>query len=64
MSSGYAGQRRPGFVMRYTTGDLQTLPEALRRKLRSTGYREVSVGACPSGEQGFTAFSLAVLMYP
>jgi hypothetical protein len=64
MSSGYAGQRRPGFVMRYTTGDLQTLPEALQRKLRSASYREVAVGACPSGEAGFTAFSLAVLMYP
>jgi hypothetical protein len=64
MSSGYAGQRRPEFVMRYTTGDLQTMPEALQRKLRSAIYSEVAVGACASGEAGFTAFSLAVMVYP
>jgi hypothetical protein len=64
MSSGYAGQRRPWFVMRYSTGDLQQLPEALKAKLGSSSYHEVAVGACPSEEQSFTAFNIAVLLYP
>jgi hypothetical protein len=64
MSTGYAG-RQPGFVMRFTAAELKGLPETLRAHLASGRFREAAVGACPlSGEQRFTAFSIAVMLYP
>lgn len=65
MESGYAGERRPYFVMRFTAGDLTRLPEQLKAKLVTGKYREAAVGACPVREkQAFTAFNVAVLLYP
>lgn len=64
MGTGYAGERRPGFVMRYSTGDIHQLPDALKKKLGSGSYRQVAVGACRSDEQSFSAFNIAVLLYP
>jgi hypothetical protein len=64
MSTGYAG-RQPGFVMRFTAAELTGLPQTLRARLASGRYREAAVGACPlNGEEKFTAFSIAVLLYP
>lgn len=64
MSTGYAG-RQPGFVMRFTAADLKGLPQTLRSRLATGRYHEAAVGACPlKGEQRFTAFSIAVLLYP
>jgi len=65
METGYAGQRRPWFVMRYTSGDLTQLPETLRTKLGSGKFHEVAVGACAAHEQqAFSSYNIAVLLYP
>jgi hypothetical protein len=65
MESGYAGSRRPWFVMRYTAGELNDLPSQLRDRLASGQYRQAEVGACPArGNGSFTAFNIAVLLYP
>lgn len=61
--SGYVGER-PAFVMRYTTGDLQRLPEQLRTRLAEGAFSSVAVGACPADKTGgFTSYSLAVVLY-
>jgi hypothetical protein len=65
MDSGYAGARKPWFVMRFTTGDLDRLPQPLTDKLSTGRYRVAAVGACPAaGTQNFTAYNIAVLLYP
>jgi hypothetical protein len=65
MSSGYAGQRRPYFVMRFTAGELNRLPDNLVNKLTSGRYRAAAVGACPSsGRDNFSSYNVAVLLYP
>ena len=65
MRSGYAGHRQPWFVMRYTAGDLTRLPEQLTEKLASGRFHQAVIGACQARErQPFTAFSIAVLLYP
>ncbi len=64
MNSGYAGDRRPWFVMRYTAYDLTKIPEMLQQKLASRQYREAAVGACSAqGTQSFSAYSIAVMLY-
>ena len=64
MGSGYAGDRRPWLVMRYTAADLSELPKMLEEHLQSGGYRAAAVGACPvEGAQNFSAYSIAVLLY-
>lgn len=65
MDTGYSGTRRPWFVMRYTAGDLTSLPDALKVELNSGKFHQAAVGACsPRGNQPFTAFNIAVLLYP
>lgn len=65
MSTGYAGTRRPWFVMRFTSDSLSRLPEQLEAKLNSGRFHEAAVGACPSSEPSyFTSYSIAVLLYP
>ena len=64
METGYAGLRRPLFVMRYTTGELDVLPQALTNKIESGRFREAQVGACPASDTAsFSAFDIAVLLY-
>jgi uncharacterized protein YkwD len=64
METGYAGQRQPGFVMRFTASDLTRIPEQLRAKIASGRYRQAAVGACASSSQeSFTSYSLAVMLY-
>ncbi len=64
-STGYAGARRPMFVMRYTSGDLNTVPEALKARMRAGGFSEAVVGACAAGGgQAFSTYAIAVLLYP
>jgi hypothetical protein len=63
MESGYTGQR-PGFVMRFTAGDLSRLPDALVSRLRTGRYHGATVAACDATERNFTAFHIAVLLYP
>jgi hypothetical protein len=65
LATGYAGARKPWFVMRYTSSDISRLPEELTARLASGRYREAVVGACvPEHQTAFTSYSLAVLLYP
>jgi hypothetical protein len=65
MSTGYAGTRKPWFVMRFTSDSLNQIPEQLKSKLVSGRYREAAVGACSTqGRSPFTSYNFAVLLYP
>jgi hypothetical protein len=64
MSTGYAGKRLPYFVMRYTTSDLSLLPAQLKAKLADRRMHSAAVGACAASGKNFSAFSIAVLLYP
>lgn len=65
MSSGFAGERRPWFIMRFTSDSLTALPEELKSRITSPRYRQAIVGACPATQQGpFSAYNIAVLLYP
>jgi hypothetical protein len=65
MPTGYAGHRRPWFIMRYTAGRLNELPSQLQSRLNSGKYHQAAVGACISTDSGpFTAYNIAVLLYP
>ena len=65
MSTGYVGHRQPWFIMRYTAGRLTELPGQLQSRLNSGKYHEAAVGACISTDSGpFTAYNIAVLLYP
>lgn len=65
MSTGYAGSRRPAFIMRYTSSTLDDVPAELRRRIESGRYHAALVGACPATDVGpFAAYNLAVLLYP
>ncbi|MDE3200994.1 MAG: CAP domain-containing protein [Acidobacteriota bacterium] len=59
------GGRQAMFVMRWQSGSLDELPEALRKRLTSGQYRMAAVGSCPAqGVQGdFSAYRVAVLLY-
>jgi hypothetical protein len=63
-STGFAGSRRPGFVMRYTSPDIGRLPAELTARMATGKYSEAEVGACVTAKQGpFTSYSLAVMLY-
>ncbi len=65
METGFAGERRPWFVMRFTSGELDALPEELRERLATGKYRRAAVGACPVTAAGsFSGYRVAVLLFP
>jgi len=65
METGYAGSHEPWFIMRYTAGDLTQLPDQLKTKLNSGKYHQAVVGACNAhNTDAFTAYNIAVLLYP
>lgn len=64
MDTGYAGERRPSFVMRYSASDLSVLPEQLMTRLRTGKFTQAEVGACMRGRSNFSGYSIAVLLYP
>jgi uncharacterized protein YkwD len=65
MSTGYAGSRQPWFIMRYTASTLSELPTQLKTRLTSGKYHQAVVGACSDSRNGpFTAYNIAVLLYP
>ncbi len=64
METGYAGARRPWFVMRFTASSLQELPEELLSRLATGKYRTARVGACPARSGRFASYNIAVLLYP
>ena len=65
MDTGFAGSRRPWFVMRFTAGSLDRLPQVLKAKLATGKYHFAAVGACGVRHSGpFTAYDIAVLLFP
>jgi uncharacterized protein YkwD len=64
MDTGYAGPRKPWFVMRFTSSSLTQLPGELKTRLATGKYHQATVGACRAKESPFTAYNLAVLLYP
>jgi uncharacterized protein YkwD len=65
MPTGYAGTRKPWFVMRYTASTLSELPLQLKTRLSSGKYHHAAVGACSATESSsFTSYNIAVLLYP
>ena len=65
MPTGYAGSRQPRYIMRYTASTLTELPVALKARLTSGKYHQAVVGACADRRNGpFTAYNIAVLLYP
>lgn len=65
MDTGYAGARKPWFVMRFTAASLDRLPETLRAKLATGKYHSATVGACDAkGTGSFTPYAIAVMLFP
>jgi uncharacterized protein YkwD len=65
MSTGYAGSRQPWFIMRYTASSLDAIPSQLKNRLTSGKYHQAVVGACSgTRKSSFTAYNIAVLLYP
>src|SRR5882757_1006743 len=65
MSTGYAGSRQPWYIMRYTAASLNAIPSQLKSRLTSGKYHQAVVGACPATRKSsFTAYDIAVLLYP
>lgn len=65
MSTGYAGQRKPWFIMRFTADRLNRLPDELESSINTGKYHQAVVGACTDNDSGsFTGYNIAVLLYP
>jgi hypothetical protein len=65
LSSGFAGTRKPWFVMRFTSSSLTQLPAELKTRLASGRYHQAAVGACTvNSSSPFTGYNIAVLLYP
>ena len=65
MSTGYAGQRQPPYILRYTAHSITELPALLRSRLSSGKYHQAVVGACSEGTSApFASYNIAVLLYP
>lgn len=65
MSSGFAGDRRPWFIMRFTAGELTALPAVLKSRLATGRFHQATVGACAvPGPTPFAGYSIAVLLFP
>lgn len=64
MTQGSTGKRRPLYILRYETPDLDYLPASLLKTIKTGRYHSAAVGACATGDtKGFTAFRIAVLLY-
>ena len=65
MDSGFPGRHKPWFIMRYTADRLDRLPAQLASRIQSGKYHQAVVGACQDTASGpFTAYNIAVLLYP
>jgi len=59
-----ATERQAAFVMRYTTAQLDQVPEQLRSRLDTGRYTTALVAACPAQDGGaFSMYRIAVLLY-
>lgn len=65
MITGYIGQRKPWYILRFSTDKLDHLPEELQSRLSSGEYHQAIVGACADSDPSpFTGYNIAVLLYP
>ncbi len=64
MPTGYAGSRRPWYIMRYTASSLNEIPSQLKTRLTSGKYHQAVVGACSANSRPFSSYNIAVLLYP
>ena len=65
LTSGYAGEKQPAYVVRYTTGNLQALPSQLKQRIALKSDHQASVGACVQpGANAFSSYSVAVVLWP
>jgi hypothetical protein len=64
MDTGYAGSRKPWFIMRFTSDSLTQLPGELKSRIASGRYYQAAVGACSPHDSPFTSYNIAVLLYP
>jgi len=55
--------RRPSFVMRYTTANLERIPDELQTQLATGKYAKAVVAACSTNTGEFSMYSIAVLLY-
>jgi len=65
MDTGFPGRNKPWYIMRYTADRLDRLPAQLASRIQSGKYHQAVVGACQDTASGpFTAYNIAVLLYP
>ncbi len=65
MSTGFAGLRQPWYILRYTSASLNEIPRQLKTRLTSGKYHQAVIGACSVDRKTpFTAYTIAVLLYP
>jgi hypothetical protein len=64
MDQGFPGAHKPWYIMRYTADRLDEIPTQLESRIRSGKYRQAVVGACRDNSGPFTAYNLAILLYP
>ncbi|WP_188553755.1 CAP domain-containing protein [Edaphobacter dinghuensis] len=65
MSTGYVGTHQPWYIMRYTAHNVAQLPAQLQSRLSTGKYHQAVVGACAEDtSRPFTAYNIAVLLYP
>jgi len=56
--------RRSAFLLRYSTADLENLPDVLLHELKGGRYHAATLAACVPGRQNdFSTYQLAVLLY-
>jgi hypothetical protein len=61
---GHETGRRPAYMLRYTSTDLDKLPELMEKTLRSGRYHAAEIGACaPAQSDDFAEYQIAVLLY-
>ena len=61
---GQPTSQRAAYALRYSTGDLDNLPDALTMTLRDGQYHVAAVGACAPPHGGnFAEYQVAVLLY-
>jgi hypothetical protein len=55
---------RPVYMLRYTSADLDKLPDAMEQTIRGGRYHSAEVGACSPAQAGdFADYQIAVLFY-
>jgi uncharacterized protein YkwD len=64
MGPGHEAVRRPLYMMRYSSSDLDKLPEPFEQTMRGGHYRGAEIGACSPAHTGdFAQYEIAILLY-